>query len=703
MDEHLPVFPYGAVYFRKSNPPPEEWDRDYRTAAADGFNVFRHWFMWSAIETAPGTFEWDEYDRQLELAERHCLKTIVGEISHSAPEWAFRRLGHARYERADGSKVESRMRNSSATGGFPGLCLDHDDAQAAVGRFLTELVRRYRAHPALGAYDVWNECNLFSSGFTECYCPATLGRFRAWLAEKYGSPRAVSAAWRRYGYVEWEDIQAPRQTGAYPDSLDWTRFRIDDAYRLMGWRVDLIRSLDPDHPITAHGVAAWPIARMAVAADDHWRAAALVDGYGYTWGGGRYGNEAWQQYHVVDMVRGGARDKPFWHTEATAGPSWLDAAAYAGRRREDGRIPTPADVRLWNLTSFAAGATGLTYNRWRPLLDGPLYGALAPYAMDGSRTPRSAMASKIARWANAERQRALWRSRPVRGEIGIVVVPSSVIFAALQEGRPDHYADAARGAYRGFFDNGIQADWVHIDDIAGYDLLYLPHPVMLPQAAADALARWVAAGGRLVAEGCPGYFDDRGRVGTRQPNLGLDRLFGAVQEEVEFVPDLLADESITFDGAGSARCGLYRQTLRAEGGTATGWYADGGVVVVDHAAGAGRTRLLGTSIGYGYTTAADDATRRAFADLLAWAGTEPHIRTTDSRLQTRLHDGAGGTALWATNADHVAIAATLSLSPRWGPFERAEVLWGETGAAVRGREIALNVPPRDALVVQLMP
>ena len=49
-----PVFPYGAVYFRKTNPPPEDWARDHKTAAETGMNIFRHWFMWSAIEVAPG-------------------------------------------------------------------------------------------------------------------------------------------------------------------------------------------------------------------------------------------------------------------------------------------------------------------------------------------------------------------------------------------------------------------------------------------------------------------------------------------------------------------------------------------------------------------------------------------------------------------------------------------------------------------------
>src|SRR5690606_19080893 len=48
--DKLPQSPFGAVYFRKSNPPKQDWPRDYGIAAEDGLNVFRHWFMWAAIE-----------------------------------------------------------------------------------------------------------------------------------------------------------------------------------------------------------------------------------------------------------------------------------------------------------------------------------------------------------------------------------------------------------------------------------------------------------------------------------------------------------------------------------------------------------------------------------------------------------------------------------------------------------------------------
>lgn len=696
----LPDFPYGAVYFRKSNPPREDWERDYVTAAEDGINVFRHWFMWSAIETKPGTFDWGDYDEHFRLASRHGIKVVIGEIGHSAPGWAFRRLAHCRYQRDDGSRVESRMRNSSATGGFPGLCLDNDDALRAVERFLRELVSRYKGHPALGAYDIWNETNTLSSGYTACYCDATAQRFRDWLKVKYGDVDAVSNAWRRYGYEAWEDIVPPRQGGPYPDELDWIAFRADNAQRLLRWRADLVRSLDPAHPVTAHGVGAAPLNRIGTASDDFWRSASAVDVYGFTWGGARYGNAAWQQYHVVDMVRSGSGDKPFWHSEATAGPSWL-GGGQDGRPRDDGRIPTEKDIRLWNLSSFAAGATGLMYNRWRPLLDGPLFGALAGYEMDGSRTARSEMMSRIATWTNAPEQAALWRARPVRGDIGLIYVPEAAMFASLSESDQDAYANAARGAYRGFFDANIQADWVHIKDIDKYRLLYLPYPLMLPRAAADALSAWVRNGGRLVSEGCPAYFDGAGRAGTRQPNLGLDVLFGVVQQSVEFTPDLLPHECVDLGTGPIPGSAAYLQTYIESGGSGSGRDGAGRIVAVDHTFGDGATRLIGTSVGTAYSLNPTPETGRFFESILAWANVQPAVRTSDRRLTARLHRGKTSAFLWVTNPTHSDITATLTVSAERTPVRDIRTHWGAAPAKVEGADIIVAVGARDGVVLQI--
>ena len=114
-----PVFPYGAVYFRKSNPPAEEWVRDHQTAAKVGMNTFRHWFMWSAIEVEPGRYDWRDYDRMLDLEAENKIRTVIAPPDHAVPEWAFERYRHARYLASDGEVTGSGISASSATGDWP--------------------------------------------------------------------------------------------------------------------------------------------------------------------------------------------------------------------------------------------------------------------------------------------------------------------------------------------------------------------------------------------------------------------------------------------------------------------------------------------------------------------------------------------------------------------------------------------------------
>ena len=48
-------------------------------------NLFRHWFLSSAIDVAPGEYDWEEYDQQLELAAANDMITIIAEFVTSAP------------------------------------------------------------------------------------------------------------------------------------------------------------------------------------------------------------------------------------------------------------------------------------------------------------------------------------------------------------------------------------------------------------------------------------------------------------------------------------------------------------------------------------------------------------------------------------------------------------------------------------------
>lgn len=695
--------PYGAVYFRKSNPPREHWERDYRVAGEDGLNIVRHWFMWGAIETAPGIYDWDDYDRQLDLAAANGLKTVIAELIHAVPDWAVRRFPEAVTVTADGLRLSSNMGVSSATGGFSNsgggsgtLTLNCPEVKAAAGRFLTALAERYKDHPAIFGYDVWNECNYAPdvdySGYTK-------REFRRWLRAKYGDLKTLAAGWYRYSYAEWDDVEPPVRMAAYPECIDWLQFKRDNHYDLMQWRIDTIRAVDPNNVIAAHGISG-AIPNMASHGCDDWLAASKVDVYGFTWIQARKGTEPWKTWYGVDINRAAARGKPFWHAERQGGPLWLQPQVI-GRDKEDGRVAEPEDIRIWSMTSLAGGARGVLNLRWRPLLDGPLFGAFGSYGMDGSRTPRSDMASAMAKWANEPARAPLWQAKPVRGEIGLLVVREAQEWDYLlnHDRQEKPYPEAMWGAFRAFLDNGVQPDWVLIDDIEAYDVLYAPYPILYTAAQAARLAAWVAAGGTLIAEACPGYFADRGHVGQTQPNSGLDAVFGAREAEVEFMPDIGDRIRFRFDDLPVAGGG-YLQSYRLAGGTARGHFDDGRLAVVEHRHGAGRTLLIGTNPSVGYFRSDGGDNGAFFAALIAWAGGRRHVTLSNRAVFARVHVGEAGRFLWLVNPGRAAQSTEVTVADDLGALAPAEAEW-PVGYRYDGG--AVEVPARDVVILPLRP
>lgn len=693
-----PVFPFGAVYFRKSNPPAQDWERDHQVADGLGVNIFRHWFLWASIENSPGQYDWSDYDRMVELEGQNHVKVVIAENVTGAPEWMWDKYPHARHVSANGDETFPTVATGSATGNAP-LCLDNDDVLNQAGKFLTALVERYKGKPATLGYDLWNE-----NDPQECFCPATQAKFREWLKAKYGTIEALGRAWHRYSLADWEFVHPPHGNTGYADSLDWLQFRRDDAMRLLKWRIDLIRKLDKKNQITAHGTG--------LLTEIEWRVSAEVDTYGYTWVASRHTNDPWMQFQAIDIVRGGARGKPFWHAEATGGPLWMQPQV-VNRPLEDGRSSDEKDVRVWSLIDMAGGASGILFTRWRPLLNGPLFGAFGPMAMDGSVTPQAEMAGKLAHWTNAHPD--IWKSHPVKGDIGIVFVQEASDFASIQGlggggggrggaaaegagGGGNGYTQSTEGAYQAFFDSNIQADFVSIDDIGQYPVIYLPFPEMLKKSTADKLRDYVAKGGKLISEGCPAYFDDTGTVGTVQPNLGLDELFGARESYVQFTPDLLTRLPLTVNG--KAVVGQYfLQEYKLAGGSEAGQYANGHIAAVEHTFGKGKTLLIGTFPGGGNFRNHTPAAREFFASLLTWAGVQPQVQTSDPETKVRLHTGPGGTYVWVVNPTRTPKTVKITLP---SVFQKATELWQESAQpTLAGNALTTTVEDRNAAVIRL--
>ncbi len=254
------------------------------------------------------------------------------------------------------------------------------------------------------------------------------------------------------------------------------------------------------------------------------------------------------------------------------------------------------------------------------------------------------------------------------------------------------------GPTKAYFDSNIQADFVHIDDIDEYPLAYLPYPLMLKQATARKLREYVEGGGKLISEGTPAYWGDGATVGVVQPNLGLDKLFGAREEYVEFTPDLLDDLELTVQGR---RIGgrYFLQEYAPAGGRAVGRYDNGHVAAVENKAGSGKTLLIGTFPGASYFLHHSPETREFFSDLLAWGGVEQQLHVSDPEVKARLHEGDGGTYVWVVNPTRRRRQVEVSLP---SDFRRVVELWQDSkDAVIDGNKLSTAVGDQNVAVLRL--
>ncbi len=692
-DKATQVF-FGAVYFRKSNPPKEEWERDFRQAAADGHNLFRHWVPWGAVEVAPGSYDWDDYDRILDLGAKHGIKAVLAEIGLNVPEWfAEKNPGLAR-EYVDGRKHRSDMHGSCVTGGSMWVCLDQKETRDAVGRFLTEMANRYKNHPGLYGYDIWNEAS-YHNPDALCWCPATDAAFQEWLRRKYGDVKKLALAWKRYSFTGWSEAHMARRLELYPDTLDRIAFHTDNAIEHLKWRYDTIRAADPKNPITSHGNGK-SFSDMTKCAGDDYRAAEVVDSFGYTYW---WANRA-PVLLCSDMIRAASDGKPFWRAEAVADHEWDNRQVGGRYLAEKDEMHDPANIRLDCILSWVAGATAYQNPRWRALLDGPLFGAYGFYGLDGLPTDRSEMAAGLARWSTAPAQKDLFTARPVRGEVGILMIEEAQAFNWAFYKQTDFFNYCVQGAWQAFTDSNIQADIIKLKQIGSYPLIYLPYPVALSDSTVEIIKKWVAAGGTLISEGCFGYLNDSAHVLPVQLSRGADELFGCVEATVSLAPDRWAGLKVRSQD-GLLEGHLYRQSYKVKAGRPTAWYEDGAVAAVDNTYGKGRTRLIGTMPGYAYKAAPSEGGRAWFAAALGCAGGEPLARVDKASVVARVWKDGRRSYVWVVNMSELDQNVTVSFARGVGPFKGAKALRGGPAQVGAGTVSAL-VGGRDALVCELL-
>jgi len=687
---------FGAVYYRRSAPPRTDWERDYERAAQDGITTFRHWFTWSSIEIAPGVFNWEPYDRHLELAAKYNIDTIIAEMSDYAPEWFYAKYPEARRENISGKKRNNDITSSAIAGGHLTMCLDNKVVREGVGAFLTAMGEHYKDMPGLFGYDIWNECSLYSPE-NICYCPGTQDEFRQWLMHKYKDLKTLNEAWFRFSYTQWDQVQLPRIVGPYPEFFDAIAFQNDMQEKWFKFRLNTLRQADSNHKMIAHGNAKGH-SDIVTAASDDWRYSKEVDLFGYTFW---YGNNC----HTMmggDMTRSASRGKEFWRAEAVGDSDWNGRTDKTEPLIKKDIMAVPENIRLDAMMSFVCGAKGFMNPRYRPLLDGQLFHAFGWYGTDGSRTDRSDITTDIAKWCNNTMQRDLWKAKPVKGEVGILLLEDSQALCYGVNGDTDIYASCIKGVYEAFIDSNIQSDIIRLEQIEDYQIIYVPYPLAINSEACEKIIKWVEKGGTLISEGCFGYFDDHGHaIEWQQPNRGFAEVFGCQQKTVHLGPDMNKELQVYSD-KGEIRGGVYKQSFNLTTGQELGTFGNGDIAIVENRYRKGKAQIVGTMPGYGYHKNPDEGTRRWFASLLSYGEKRPMLKVEiNSGIVARLWTNEFETYLWVLNMTEHKQRAQINISPEFTKVTKVAILRGGSCISFENNVVVIDVENRDASIIKI--
>lgn len=684
---------FGAVYFRYSAPVEKDWENDYKKAAEDGITHFRHWFPWAAIETAPGIFNWEPYDKLIELGNKYGIKTVIAEMSTIIPDWFFAENQDARITDKFGRKKFNNMNDSSMAGGAHSLCMDHETVRKGVSGFLKAMGEHYKGVNGIIGYDVWNECSLYSPEGL-CYCDETEREFQEWLKKKYGTLDNLHSHWCRHSYTDWTQIRLPRMAGPHPEFFDMIRFQNDQQERWFQFRIDALKSMDPDHKIIAHGNAK-AHSDIATCCGDDWRYAKHPDIFGYTlW----YENKC-SALMGGDMIRSASGEKEFWRAEAIGDATWEHRSDKTKEDIRKDEMALPENIRMDALMSIGTGATAFINPRYRGLNEGHLFQAYGWYAPNGERTERSEEIKKLAVWCRSESIKKLWNAKPVKGQVGLLLLEDaqSLCYALFED--TSIYADCLRGSYQAFVDSGIQADIIKISQIENYEMIYVPYPVGISNHDMELLKSWVHEGGTLISEGCFGYFNDCGHaIETIQPNRGFEDVFGCIQNTVHLGPD--ANKNLSINSVhGRISAGVYRQSFQLTTGKAEGYYVNGEIAIVSNRFGNGRALFVGSMPGYGYQYHKDEVSRRWFASLMRFAEIQPEAEILYNKDVTiRFWENKDEKYVWVYNFSDLEQSVDFTVR---NILNNTELMRGLELERVCNNNITVRIAAKDAAVIKI--
>ncbi|MCC5829422.1 MAG: beta-galactosidase trimerization domain-containing protein, partial [Phycisphaeraceae bacterium] len=486
-------------------------------------------------------------------------------------------------------------------------------------------------------------------------------------------------AWRALAglYAQEKISGVHRAMINYGAARDFIAFATDHSFSRARPLLDLIRSIDPDHPIAigAHQLFAnqpllrWDIPRWAKLGD------LFTTSIHLSWHFELVDGEVDRPVYLQARLTRDA-DKSGWTScyETTGGP-----VQYSGGF---GNAMTPGLMRRLTLLYLAAGNFNVAYWTWNPRPGGWEGGEYGMIDLAGELTPWAQEAGAIAR-AMARWNHELWESDD-QADVAVLTSWDTDAVLCLEperhdltgyrphsSGTPLQAVRSRIGAGRALINARLTFHYVDTRELADasltrYRAIYAPHLRSVDDQTLGRLLAFVEAGGRLIADVPFAFNDPWGKLRHAGPDTPAAQLLGAwiaAIHDARTQPRRLGEVEIS---------GFFAD-LTVSGGRVISHFDDGSPAIVEKAHGAGSAVLVGCDLSRICLKPGNTPAERLLAELLH-AGQRPAWRCSTPLAWRRrfevadhyflVNDGPTKTAILSVfDADYASAVDAITQEP----------------------------------------
>ena len=232
----------GANYHPHDDKNLEKIKSDIRLMKTAGFTCVRMGHLaWDSYEPSEGVFDFEWFDKVMDLMNEAGIKVILDIAIRPAPMWLHHKFPSIDVVDKNGDVQYPNHRYMEDIG--------DPNYQKYALRYTDEITKRYGKHPALVAFGVDNE----SGDGPISYSETAKQRFIVWLKNKYSNLDHLNKAWatqrwsRRFNQFEEIGFPVATHTNDVPERmLDFRRFVSDEVNSILFKVLDVVNKNAPN-------------------------------------------------------------------------------------------------------------------------------------------------------------------------------------------------------------------------------------------------------------------------------------------------------------------------------------------------------------------------------------------------------------------------------------------------------------------------